>query len=123
MEVKDIIRNRREELGMTMKELAEKVGVSEGTISRWESGEIANMKRDKIVALANALGLSPSVIMGWGEEPEAWYLNDETARIAQEVFVDPDLRILFDASRNAKPEAIRLAAEMLRQMKETNRDG
>ena len=124
MEVKDILKNRREELGLTMKEVAEKVGVSEGTISRWESGEISNMKRDKIVALANALQISPAVIMGWEiDEPKAYYLNDETAQIAQEVFDDPDLRILFDASRNARPEDIRLAAEMLRRFKETNPDG
>ena len=51
MEVKDIITNRRTELGLTMKELADMVGVSEGTISRWESGEIENMRRDKIATL------------------------------------------------------------------------
>lgn len=123
MDVKDIIKSRREELGLTMKELAVKVGVSEGTISRWESGEISNMRRDKIVALANALRISPSVIMEWEEEEPAYYLNEETAKIAQEVFDDPDLRILFDASRNARPEDIRLAAEMLRRFKETNPDG
>lgn len=67
MEVKDILRIKRLENDMTMKELADKVGVSEGTISRWESGDIANMKRDKIVALANALGISPLLIMGIDE--------------------------------------------------------
>lgn len=50
---------------MTMKELADKVGVSEATISRWESGEIANMKRNYIVKLADALGTKPNAIMGW----------------------------------------------------------
>lgn len=34
MEVKDILRNRRIELDLTMKELAQRVGVSEATISR-----------------------------------------------------------------------------------------
>lgn len=68
MEVKDIIKSRRLELGLSMKELSEKVNVSEGTISRWESGEIANMRRDKIVLLANALSVSPGVIMGWSNE-------------------------------------------------------
>ena len=67
MEVKDIISKKRNELGLTMKELADKVGVNEGTISRWESGEIANMRRDKILSLANALKLSPAVIMGWDD--------------------------------------------------------
>lgn len=65
MEVKDILKSRRQELNMTMKEVATSVGVNEGTISRWESGDIANMKRDKIMALAKALQISPAVIMGW----------------------------------------------------------
>lgn len=64
MEIKDILRNRRIELGLTMKDLSDKVGVSEGTISRWESGEIANMKRDKIALLAKTLHISPLIIMG-----------------------------------------------------------
>ena len=51
--VKDLIHDKRLELGMTMKELSQKVGVSEGTISRWESGEIANMRRGAIVTLIN----------------------------------------------------------------------
>lgn len=38
--------------------------------SEWESGDIANMKRDKIVKLADALNISPAVIMGW-EEPQS----------------------------------------------------
>lgn len=67
--INEIIKNRRKELNMSMHELATKTGVSEGTVSRWESGNIVNMKRDKIVALAKALQISPSVIMGWEDMP------------------------------------------------------
>ena len=67
--INDIIKERRLQLNMTMLDVAKKAGVSEGTISRWESGDIANMRRDKIVALANALQISPGVIMGWEELP------------------------------------------------------
>jgi hypothetical protein len=42
--------------------------------------------------------------------------------VAQEVFDNPDLRILFDAARDAKPEDLRLAAEMLRKFKAANPD-
>lgn len=68
MDLKIELKNRRKELGLTMLEVAQKVGVSEATISRWESGDIANMRRDKIVLLAKALQVSPSFIMGWDEE-------------------------------------------------------
>ncbi len=68
MDIQTIIKNRRIELGLTMLDVAKQVGVSEGTISRWESGNIANMRRDKIAALAKTLKLSPSVIMGWSND-------------------------------------------------------
>lgn len=69
MAVKDIIKQRRTELGLTLLDIAKQVGVSEGTVSRWESGDISNMRRDKIVALSNALKISPAVIMEWDEDP------------------------------------------------------
>ena len=67
MDISVLIKTRRKEKNMTMKELAEKVGVSEGTISRWESGEIKNMKRKAVAALSTALDVPPSVLMGWDE--------------------------------------------------------
>lgn len=87
MEIKDLIRQKRIALGMTMKEVADKVGVSEGTISRWESGEIANMKRGAIASLAKVLQLSPNSIMGWDDddeqapdEPESYNLTPKDER-------------------------------------------
>lgn len=59
----NLLRDRRLELGLTMKQVADAVGVSEATVSRWESGEIANMRRSRIVKLAAALNLSPIDIM------------------------------------------------------------
>lgn len=91
MNVKDIIREKRLALGMTMKEVADKVGVSEATISRWESGEIANMRRGAIFSLAKALNISPNEIMGWEtsdtspqsntpSDPASILLDDEEIR-------------------------------------------
>lgn len=54
---------RRTELGLTQKEIAEMIGVSEATVSRWESGAIANMRRDKIKRYAEILKVSPIFIM------------------------------------------------------------
>lgn len=59
---------RRKKLGLTQKEVAEMVGVAEGTVSRWESGEIANMRRDRIAMYAKALKTSPAFIMTGEEE-------------------------------------------------------
>lgn len=59
------ISDRRKELQLTMFEVARRTGVSEATVSRWESGDIANMRRDKIVALSEALQVSPIFLMDW----------------------------------------------------------
>lgn len=54
---------RRKQLGYTQKEIASMVNVSEATVSRWESGEIANMRRDRINVYAKALKVDLSFIM------------------------------------------------------------
>lgn len=81
MDIKKLIKDRRNEKGLTLKQVAELVGVSESTVSRWESGDIANMTREKIVKLANALNVSPALIMGWEtEEPPAGTDGSEAKR-------------------------------------------
>ena len=77
MEIKDIIKQRRTELDMTMKQLADKVGVTEGTVSRWESGNIANMKRNKVALLSQVLDIPVEVIMGWETDVERFKRNAE----------------------------------------------
>ena len=62
------IKKRREELGYTQKEISEACNVSEATVSRWESGGIINMKRDKISKLAKILQVKPSDIIGESTE-------------------------------------------------------
>ncbi len=123
--VKEIIKERRQQLGLTMKEVAEAVGVSEATVSRWESGDIENMRRDKIAKLAEALKISPAVLMGWednGTQSDVpYYLDEETAEIAQEVYDRPELKILFDASRKASKEDIQFVVEMIDRMAKKER--
>ena len=92
MRTNDLIRMRRLELDMTMKELAEKVGVSEGTISRWESGDIENMKRDKIAALARALEVPPAVLMDWEEFDSERIKKGKEARQLYELALRSDIK-------------------------------
>lgn len=63
MNIKDMLKNRRVELGLSQLDIAKMVGVSEATVSRWESGNIANMKRDRIQKLAKALQIDPSMLI------------------------------------------------------------
>lgn len=65
MEIKDILKSRRVELRLTQDDIANKIGVSKATVSRWESGNISNMRRDRIAKLAEILQISPAVIIGF----------------------------------------------------------
>lgn len=104
MKTNDLIKMRRLDLNMTMKELAIKVGVSEGTISRWESGDIENMKRDKIAALASALDVPPAVLMNWEEY--------DTERIQR----SKEARHLYELALNADIKNVEIVTDLLKRL-------
>ena len=62
------IKELRQAKGLTLEQVATVVGVGKSTVRKWETGMIANMKRDKIAALAKALGTTPAYLMGWPED-------------------------------------------------------
>jgi transcriptional regulator with XRE-family HTH domain len=57
----------RKEKGLTLEQVATAVGVGKSTVRKWETGMIANMKRDKIASLAAVLGTTPAYLIGWEE--------------------------------------------------------
>lgn len=65
MKTNELIKMRRLEKGLTMREVAERVGVSEATVSRWESGDIQNMKRANIEKLSRVIDVPPTVLLDW----------------------------------------------------------
>ncbi|WP_207671271.1 LexA family protein [Paenibacillus cymbidii] len=58
------LKKRRTNLKMTLEEVGKMVGVGKSTVRKWETGDIENMKRDKIALLATALRTTPLYIMG-----------------------------------------------------------
>ena len=71
MDMGEKIRLLRLQNNMTLEELGNKIGVGKSTVRKWENGIIANMKRDKILRVAEALGTSPAYLMGWDEEVDS----------------------------------------------------
>ena len=57
--------------GLTLEQVANEVGVGKSTVRKWETGIIANMRRDKIASLAKALHTTPAYLMGWTDEPSS----------------------------------------------------
>ena len=107
MEVQDILKRRRIELGLTQDDVAKHVGVSETTVSRWESGNIANMRRSRIVKLAEVLQISPGVIMGWADEPE------QRQRVVPD---SPKLAILFKRTRVLSEKQLDIVLSIVDEM-------
>ena len=70
MELAKLVKKQRLYYGLTMKELAKRVGVSEGLVSRWESGDVGSMKTDTAAKVADALHLSPLVFFGYDVSEE-----------------------------------------------------
>lgn len=105
---------------MTNKTLAKATGLPEGTISRIASGETKEPKLKTLRLLAKALDCTIDDLQAGGTV-EPYYLNQETADIAQDIYENPNLRILFDASKNLSPEDIQAVVEIAKRIQSTKR--
>lgn len=57
--MKDLLRKRRLELGLTLEEVGNYCNVGKSTVRKWEVGLIKNMKRNQISKLSEVLRISP----------------------------------------------------------------
>lgn len=122
----EMIRERRQSLGFTLDQLADRLSVTPKTIQRYEKGE-RKIKINTLIELSSILNFDYDRFMAdarqrlSGEKNELpYYLNDETRQIAQEIFENKELRILFDATRKAKPDDLKLIIEMAKRFKNDN---
>lgn len=75
MEPNEIIRRRRQEKRLTLEQVADFVGVSKNTISKYERGIITNIRRDKIHKLAIVLDVSPILLINGSNDKKT--LNED----------------------------------------------
>lgn len=71
MKLADRIKYKRNELGKTLEEVGQMVGVTKATIQRYENGNIQNIPSDKIELLASALNTTPAYLMGWEDDKKS----------------------------------------------------
>ena len=62
------VKQRREKLGWTQTELAERSGVQQAMISRYERGEVRQARSDHLEKLANTLGVSMDYLTGAADD-------------------------------------------------------
>ena len=101
------IKALRQEKGLTLEQVADVVGVGKSTVRKWETGMIANMRRDKIADLAKALGTTPAYLMGWDEDAEN--KNSPT-----ELQLSEGEKVLLDLFNRVPEDKQQLVLQMIR---------
>lgn len=105
------------ERGLSISDVSKATGILPSVFSNWKKRN-SKLSSKNAEILASYFGVPADYLMTGSE----YYLKKETAETAQELFEESGMRVLFDAAKGSDPEALRLAAEMLRKMKGTNRD-
>lgn len=102
----------------SIKALEKELGFSNGSLAK-----AATIKNDRLQRIAEYFNVTVDYLMT-GEETSGYYLNEETAKMAQEMFEDPDMRSLFDMKKNMPPERFKAHVEFMRNLykQETGED-
>lgn len=107
-----------QKFGVTAYKVSKATGISQSSLSDWKLGKVTP-KTDNMKKIADYFGVSLEYLMT-GEEKEGgetYYLNEETTKIAQDIFENKELRLLFDTARNAEPEDLKAVHSMLLALK------
>lgn len=100
--------------------LERECGFSNGYIGQLRKGVVPD---DRLRKIATFLEVTTDYLMT-GEEKEGgekYYLNDETAKVAQEIFNNKELRALFSVTKDADPEDLRALHSMALALKRKER--
>jgi len=84
--------------GLTMDQLAGKVGVSKSAISQWEHGRIETMKAHHLLKLAKTLEVSPTWLWEYKDD------KGEAIPMGRERHLDADQSALLDTFKLLEPK-------------------
>ncbi len=99
----------------TQADIARDLNIKQTTLSTWMNGtRIPRM--DKIDLLCHYFNCTRADIMEEHHEDDGYYTDPETARLAQEMFEDPQMRSLFHMKRNMEPEKFKAHYDMMKKM-------
>lgn len=116
--VKKICKERKIPLSRLEKDL----GFANGYIGQLKKGSFPDERLKKI---ADYLNLSPEYLMNGSEQSDLsdtkYYINEETAEVADRIFHNKELRLLFDAAQDAQPEDLTTVHQMLLALKRKER--
>lgn len=119
---KEMLKYLRSRENLSQAELAEKLGVAKSTISMYEVGR-REPDFETLEAIADLFNVDMNFLLGkdGSENDDRYYLNDETAKAAQEIFENKELRMLFDVQRDMEPDDLRALHSMALALKKKER--
>lgn len=118
----EIFEKLLEKYGVTAYRVSKETGITTATLTSWKQGKYVP-KQDKLQLIADYFNVTIDYLMGTEKDENVqYYLNDETREIAQEIFENKDMRILFDVARSTRPERLRAYAEFLRNLQKEDLD-
>ena len=94
--------------GIAISRLERECGLSNGYIRNMKEGK---MSAERLKAIADYLGVTSEYLLT-GEPTDNYYINPETAEMAQRIYENKDLRLLFDVARDVTPEQLRLLHDL-----------
>lgn len=79
------LKSRRKALNLTQSALAEKVGLTESSISRYEAGRISTMPTSTVKRICEVLHIEPSELLGLTPEKSFEYDLKEILKMADDL--------------------------------------
>lgn len=111
---------------LSQDEMGKVVAQPKQQISRYETGQ-TSPRLDTLRDMAERLDIDLILLIDDSysvddvldyQKSRHFYTNPETEAIAQEIYNDKDLRLLFDAAKDAAPEDLKLVQGMLKALKD-----
>lgn len=109
---KNVFKSLRIREELTQEELSKKLNISRSAISMYERGE-REPDFETLEAIADFFNVDMNYLTGKGEEN--YYVDLQTKQIAQEIFEDKDMKLLFDLKRTTKANDLINYAKFLKE--------
>ncbi len=114
MDLYDRVRALCDKRGVSFRKVEREVGIGHGSINRWHN---QMPKASTLQKVADYFGVTPAYLLGSEESySHEYYVDPDVAEIAQELKDRPELKILFDASKNVKKEDIEFVVTLINKM-------
>lgn len=140
MGISQNIKDLRQQYSLTQSEFGEIAGVSDKAVSTWENGT-AEPRMGAIQKISDYFNISKGQLLecnmcdiikkpdmcsyiekenkeeNKNETSNSYYINPETAHMAQEIYDNKELKLLFDAARTASPQDLKATHDILLALK------